>query len=175
MKASADRWIAAADDLHVSAERSARVDVAADVDRRRDLEIGMEQIDGGGGGEQLHVRCRSQRQMRVALGDDASRVDLNHRHAGLGIARSRAIQQRREPLLERVADGHLRRRRGRCSPSRPAPPFRRLRGQNESHQQEKNEKLPHRSAQLQVFHHRGDGGDGDLFVPFVPSVVNHNR
>ena len=38
VKASADRRIAAADDLHVAVQRARRVDVAAHVDRGRDFE-----------------------------------------------------------------------------------------------------------------------------------------
>ena len=52
-------------------ERAAGVDLPARVDAGGDLEDRLEHVDGRGGREELHVRRRRERHVRVALGDDA--------------------------------------------------------------------------------------------------------
>src|SRR5207249_10263124 len=125
--AAADGRIAVPDDLDVAVERAAGVDGAARVDRRRHLELGMEEVDRRGGGEELHVRGRRERQMRIALGHDAAAVDLDDLDAGVGDARDVAVDERVEALLQRRTSGAVERRGGSGTlPARLAPPFRRI-------------------------------------------------
>jgi hypothetical protein len=103
VEAAADGRIAAADDLEIAVERAAGVDLAARVDGGRDFERRLEHVDGGGRREELHVRRRSERLMRRALGHDASRVDFHDLDARIGGTRRGAVDERGKPLLERHA------------------------------------------------------------------------
>jgi hypothetical protein len=117
---AADRRIAAADDFHVAVERPAGIDIAARVDRGRDLELRAEEIDRRRGREEFHVGGRRERHARVALGHHSSAPDLHDFDARLGVAGHVAVDERCEPLLERDAARGLDRSRSRLRLARGA-------------------------------------------------------
>ena len=153
VKAAADGRIAVTGDFHVAGERAARIDVAAHEHRGGELEIGMKQIDRGGSREQLHVRCRRERKMRIVLGDRTSGIDFHHGQTGVRIPRRRAVHQRGEPLFQSTTDSDFCRRS--WSGASAWPPSRafflrvQIGWQSNRQHDRKQRYLPHSSARLQ--------------------------
>ena len=110
-------------------------------------------IDRGGRREQLHVRCRRERKMRIVLGDRTSGIDFHHGQTGVRIPRRRAVHQRGEPLFQSTTDSDFCRRS--WSGASAWPPSRafflrvQIGWQSNRQHDRKQRYLPHSSARLQ--------------------------